>query len=362
MSTGETSGGSGRDGAGGASALVALDGGDRVTFASSLTIGRHPFNEMVLAHPKISSWHAAIGCDGETWRIKDLGSSNGTTINGRKVRGARELKVGDVVRFAGVSRWRIEALVEPEAEGSALAHVLVEATSRRAEVRRDRYLIGTGPPCDLEVPEWIPDGAVSTIRAILFAEAGALWVEPVAGIPGVRLEGAEPRESGAVSLAEPVALVLGEMRLLLTPGADDRSSGATETAGHRPKRYDLDLHLERKGPGEGTVRVEAGDDSWSVTTGQRFMLLYLLGRAAGGWIADADLRLQLWGRIGLRDMDPSSLHKLIHDARQMFLSHGVDGWFIEKARGRTRLRLDPGRIHVVEPPTEDPAVCPGGGG
>lgn len=342
----------GRNARGGASALVALDGGDRVTFASSLTIGRHPFNEMVLAHPKISSWHAAIGWGGQAWRIKDLGSSNGTTVNGRKVRGARELKVDDVLRFAGVSRWRVEALVEPQSEGPALAHVRVEATSRRAEVRSDRFLIGTGPPCDLEIPEWISEGATPTIRAILFVEAGALWIEVVQGIPGIRIEGREGDSASPVPLKEPVDLLFGEVRLKLSPGESDRSSGATETAGHRPKRYDLDLFLERRGPGEGTVRVEAADDRWSVSTGQRFMLLYLLGRAGGGWVADDDLRLQLWGRVGLRDMDPSSLHKLIHDARQMFLAHGVDGWFIEKARGRTRLRLDPRRIHVVEPPAD----------
>ncbi len=347
----QTDGAGGGGAARGVSALVALDGGDRVTFASSLTIGRHPFNEMVLAHPKISSWHAAVGWDGSRWRIKDLGSSNGTTVNGRKVRGARELKVDDVIRFAGISRWRVEALVEPVSEGAALAHVVVDATSRRTEVRSDRFLIGTGPPCDLLVPEWVSAGAASTIRAILFMEAGSLWIEPVTGIPGVRVEGAEPRESGAAPFDGPITLILGEMQLSLTPGSADSPSGATETAGHRPKRYDLDLHLERTGPGEGKVQVEQGDDHWSLTTGQRFMLLYLLARSGGDWLADDELRGQLWGRAGVRDMDPSSLHKLIHDTRQMFLTRGVDGWFIEKARGRTRLRLDPGRIHVVEPPS-----------
>ena len=48
------------------------------------------------------------------------------------------------------------------------------------------------------------------------------------------------------------------------------------------------------------------------------------------------------------DGEDRATHKLIHDTRRTFLAHGVDGWFVEKAGGRTRLRLPASRIHLRE--------------
>ena len=123
---------------------------------------------------------------------------------------------------------------------------------------------------------------------------------------------------------------------------------STERLARKPKEYDLDLHLTPDGPTAGIIRVVQGSADWSVRTSQRFFLLHLLGQAGGAWIPDNDLRVKLWGARGAIEMERSALHKLVHDTRQMFLSRGVDGWFVEKQAGRTRLRLPEGRIHVHE--------------
>ena len=61
--------------------------------------------------------------------------------------------------------------------------------------------------------------------------------------------------------------------------------------------------------------------------------------------ADADLRVGLWG--GRRAPDKhTALYKLVHDTRRLFTVHGVNGGIIEKAQGRTRLRLDANRMHL----------------
>ena len=58
------------------------------------TLGRHPANTLRLADREVSKEHACIERAGNTYVLKDMGSSNGTYVNGRRVREHR-LKDGD---------------------------------------------------------------------------------------------------------------------------------------------------------------------------------------------------------------------------------------------------------------------------
>ncbi len=51
-----------------------------------LVIGRGRGADLVLAEPTISRAHAAIGWDGERFFVQDLGSTNGTRVNGETPR------------------------------------------------------------------------------------------------------------------------------------------------------------------------------------------------------------------------------------------------------------------------------------
>jgi pSer/pThr/pTyr-binding forkhead associated (FHA) protein len=64
-----------------------------------LTLGRHPDNDVVLAHPTVSSRHAAITPDGLQLVLDDLGSSNGTLVNGQRITRAI-LAAGDRIGIA----------------------------------------------------------------------------------------------------------------------------------------------------------------------------------------------------------------------------------------------------------------------
>ncbi len=68
-----------------------------------LTIGREPGNDLVIAHPTISSRHARLTRlqDG-TLGIEDLGSTNGTYINGQRVQ-KEVARPGDVVSVGAIS-------------------------------------------------------------------------------------------------------------------------------------------------------------------------------------------------------------------------------------------------------------------
>jgi len=92
---------------------------------SGMTIGREG-SDVVLNDREVSRRHARLRLLGEGLAIEDLGSTNGTFLNGNRVTGVSELKHGDVLKL-GNSSLRIE--VEVQAGASAAADPL-SATPR----------------------------------------------------------------------------------------------------------------------------------------------------------------------------------------------------------------------------------------
>jgi hypothetical protein len=62
-------------------------------------IGREPINDIALNEPEISRRHARIDFDGSHYTLEDLGSTNGTYLNGRRLTEPTPLKNGDVIEF-----------------------------------------------------------------------------------------------------------------------------------------------------------------------------------------------------------------------------------------------------------------------
>ena len=71
-----------------------------------LMIGRAPESDIVLDDGRVSRRHAELTWRGGTWVIHDIGSKNGTVLNGRAVERA-QLRPGDFVAFA-TQRFRID--------------------------------------------------------------------------------------------------------------------------------------------------------------------------------------------------------------------------------------------------------------
>ena len=65
-----------------------------------LTLGRSPECELVFADDTVSRRHALLELHEGRWFLKDLGSSNGTLVNGREIRDA-EVQVGDRICLGG---------------------------------------------------------------------------------------------------------------------------------------------------------------------------------------------------------------------------------------------------------------------
>lgn len=66
---------------------------------SEIIIGRDPDVDITIPSPIVSRRHARLTRDGDGYMIEDLGSSNGTFINGQRVSERKLLRSGDQVRF-----------------------------------------------------------------------------------------------------------------------------------------------------------------------------------------------------------------------------------------------------------------------
>ncbi|MFN2488946.1 MAG: FhaA domain-containing protein [Actinomycetota bacterium] len=63
-----------------------------------VTIGRQSTNDVVLSDPNVSRRHAELRRNGDRWVLVDLGSTNGSTVNGKPAR-EQELDHGDRLSF-----------------------------------------------------------------------------------------------------------------------------------------------------------------------------------------------------------------------------------------------------------------------
>ena len=80
-----------------------------------LTVGRHPDSMAPLPSPSVSSHHAAIQWREDGFYVQDLGSRNGTRVNGAEIEEAK-LNDGDRVAFGDVQAVYYEADQAPEEE------------------------------------------------------------------------------------------------------------------------------------------------------------------------------------------------------------------------------------------------------
>jgi FHA domain/Domain of unknown function (DUF1707) len=67
------------------------------------SIGRAPSCDFTVSDISVSRWHAKLHKEGEQWLLTDLGSTNGTRLNGWRVTSTVPLRPGDQIMFGNVS-------------------------------------------------------------------------------------------------------------------------------------------------------------------------------------------------------------------------------------------------------------------
>jgi hypothetical protein len=99
------------------------DQGERCTLWADHLVGRAPEAALRLELASVSWRHASLRWTGRGWELQDLGSLNGTFLNGNRVEpGARVLlRIGARLRFGDVQgEWLVVDLDPPEAVATAL--------------------------------------------------------------------------------------------------------------------------------------------------------------------------------------------------------------------------------------------------
>jgi pSer/pThr/pTyr-binding forkhead associated (FHA) protein len=141
-----------------------------------ISLGRSPENLIQLDDPSISSRHAQLELVGNDYCLKDLGSTNGTRVNGEAVSSVT-LRSGDRVRFG-----KVEASFESES-GTA-AHplpALAAVAAKPAEVSaRPADFANASPFLRRKMQS-------DSLRAVIFAAAGIAILAFLASMMAVLL-------------------------------------------------------------------------------------------------------------------------------------------------------------------------------
>lgn len=117
-------------------------------------VGRAAGSDLRIDHPDVSRTHAAIEHGAATTTVEDLGSTNGTTVNGIAVDQTREVHHGDALRFGSVEAV-FEVVRAPEAPTSAVGRRPTRAPSAHDA---DRQPAAGGPArfdVDAQHGDWI---------------------------------------------------------------------------------------------------------------------------------------------------------------------------------------------------------------
>ena len=112
------------------------DLGKRYALGEGLAIGRGPSNDLVLDLDDVSRQHAQVVPEENGWAVEDLGSTNGTQVNGVEIQGRTPLRNGDLVKigraiFKYLSGGDIEALFHEEIYQLTVRDALTKIPNKR---------------------------------------------------------------------------------------------------------------------------------------------------------------------------------------------------------------------------------------
>lgn len=153
-----------------------------------IALGRHPLADVRFDADldlDVSAQHAALIRQGNTFVVRDLGSTNGTFVNSRRISGDVSLEDGDVIRLgARGPSLEFHALDVHRADEVSTA---VQESARRASAPRDQFRALTPPPrsaTDARIAAVVAHQtrglrrATKLLIALLIATGGAFaWIQ-----------------------------------------------------------------------------------------------------------------------------------------------------------------------------------------
>ncbi len=194
---------------------------------ATLRFGRDPDSSIVIRGDSarvVSVRHAELRFENGAWLLADLGSKNGTYLNGKRASAATSLKQGDVIRLGESGPEYRVATIAAELEATLAEHpgfqqppreaeqraygvtLLATASGKRFEARGTRIRLGRGRECEVQ-PVDTNDTSVSRVHAELTVGAsGGLVIRDAESKNGTYLNGER--------IAQPMPIRLGDKIML----------------------------------------------------------------------------------------------------------------------------------------------------
>src|SRR3954453_17638432 len=165
-----------------------LYGGGRTPIGpNGLTIGPPPDNDVVIAKPGVSRHHARIAVNGSGHEVVDLGSKNGTLLNGERLNGAAQRVInGDTVHVGGEPLRFVTG--QETAYGAQRPAVL---TTQAVPLPHDRLTIGRDPANAVV----LDDPNVSPFHAEVVRDGERIVVRDLGSRNGTRVDGRVTRRA-----------------------------------------------------------------------------------------------------------------------------------------------------------------------
>jgi pSer/pThr/pTyr-binding forkhead associated (FHA) protein len=86
-----------------------------------ITLGRDITNDIVINDPEVSRHHMRMTRGAGGYTIEDLGSTNGTFVNGQRLTGARPMRPGDMIGLGETVTLAYEAAAAPVMPGAEVS-------------------------------------------------------------------------------------------------------------------------------------------------------------------------------------------------------------------------------------------------
>lgn len=294
------------------------------------SIGRGPGNDLVVPDGMVSWEHIKVWSDrGLVW-CSDAGSTNGTYVNGEKISGTVQIKIGDRITVGNKLSLMVQLhgseVIGPQLSRSIALEEI--ATGLQHPFRSPRFIIGSAGDADLRIPSAKPYHVECVVHG-----PDEIWM----------LIDTEDRQLELGSEFE-----VAGMRFRLVEVDIPRAATLQPLRDRFPYRLTATLD----GPTGPMSELEnlSNGKKCRVDAETRAILMYLLGRRFEedrqkdvlkdelGWCPDDDVIVGVWGRSGLAD-GANRLKVLVHRLRAEIERAGFDPWFIERRRRFIRVRI-----------------------
>jgi ABC transport system ATP-binding/permease protein len=150
---------------------------------STITVGRAPDNDVVINHPAVSARHLRLAMMPDGVTVTDLGSTNGTQLNGHLVQPDQpnRARVGDVLRIGDLNGNWVSLVLE----GAAGQDVRTLSLGSQALARQNNMIIGRDPNCYLPLNH----PTVSFRHAEIYKRDGELFIRDLGSTNGTFVNG-----------------------------------------------------------------------------------------------------------------------------------------------------------------------------